>query len=45
MNNWLAFLLGMAVGIPNAVIVFILLSRQKGNPPTNWRGEEPYEDD
>lgn len=43
--NWIWLIVGLFIGATITVTIMACLVASKGNPPTNWRGEEPYEDD
>ncbi|MCK9482488.1 MAG: hypothetical protein M0R38_12170 [Bacteroidia bacterium] len=45
--NLLFLVISLFVGalVAVTVAVMVCLAESKGNPPTNWRGEDPYEDD
>jgi len=43
--NWLFLVIGLFIGALTAVaVVTACVIGSKGNPPTNWRGEEPYDE-
>lgn len=41
--SWLFLVIGLFIGAFIAVAIMACIVVINGNPPTNWRGEEPYD--